>query len=57
MLTNTQLETLTTLLANIRYAARNHETVVIGGGEFTPKELTEAQAAVVQLLKQTGHVD
>ena len=56
MLTNTQLETLTTLLANIRHAARNRETVVIGGGEFTPKELSEAQAAVVQLLKQTGHV-
>jgi hypothetical protein len=28
-----------TLLANLRHAARNGETVTVGGGEFTPAEL------------------
>lgn len=28
-----------TLIANIKYAIRSNETVSIGGGEFTPKEL------------------
>lgn len=28
-----------TFLANLKHAVRNKETVTIGGGEFTPKEL------------------
>jgi hypothetical protein len=31
-----------TIAANLRHAARNHETVTIGGGEFGPAELLEA---------------
>lgn len=31
-----------TLIANLRHAARNRETVTIGGGEFGPAELREA---------------
>lgn len=37
-----------TLIANLRHAARNRETVVIGGGEFGPAELAEA-ARVLEL--------
>lgn len=33
-----------TLAANMRHAARNHETVSIGGGLFGPSELTQAAA-------------
>ena len=33
---------INTLFANINTAARNHETVHIGGGEFSPAELLEA---------------
>jgi len=31
-----------TLIANLRHAARNHETVLVGGGEFGPTELRHA---------------
>jgi len=38
------------MIANIRHAARIHQTVSIGGGEFTPKEVC---AFVLQLDKLT----
>jgi hypothetical protein len=40
-----------TLIANLRHAARNRETVTIGGGEFGPAELLEA-ARVLELHSQ-----
>jgi hypothetical protein len=36
-----------TLIANIRYAIRNGESVTIGGGEFSPYELQK----IVQLYE------
>jgi hypothetical protein len=33
-----------TLIANLRHASRNHETVSIGGGQFGPDEVGEALA-------------
>jgi hypothetical protein len=38
-----------TLIANLRHAARNHETVTIGGGEFGPAELLAAAQALEAL--------
>ena len=35
-----------TLIANLRHAARNRETVTIGGGEFGPAELLAAARAL-----------
>lgn len=35
-----------TLLANMRHAVRNGETVTIGGGQFSPAELHQALADI-----------
>jgi hypothetical protein len=37
---------MNTIIANLRHAARNGETVVIGGGEFGPAELRAAADAI-----------
>jgi hypothetical protein len=34
------------MIANLKYAARNNETVTIGGGEFGPAELLAAAQAL-----------
>lgn len=34
------------IAANLRHAARNHQTVTIGGGHFTPPELLQAAEMV-----------
>lgn len=41
---------MNTLIANLRHAARNHETVNIGGGEFGPAELLAAADAFTDML-------
>jgi hypothetical protein len=40
-------DNLRTLAANMRHAARNGETVTIGGGKFGPAELKEGAEALV----------
>ena len=40
----------TTLIANLRHAARNRETVTIGGGEFDPAEMLAAADAFDAML-------
>jgi hypothetical protein len=37
-------------IANLRHAARNHETVFIGGGEFGPAELLAVARALEALV-------
>ena len=34
-----ELDTIRTLTANVKHAIRNKETVSIGGGAFSPKDL------------------
>jgi hypothetical protein len=41
-----------TIISNLRHAARNRETVVIGGGEFNAKELSQA----ANVLEQHGQL-
>ena len=47
-----------TIIANLRHAARNHETVSIGGGDFGPAELLavaltlESQADLLAALQK-----
>jgi hypothetical protein len=40
------LDYITTFAANAKHAARNHETVSIGGGEFSQQELATVAAAM-----------
>lgn len=40
-----------TIISNLRHAARNRETVVIGGGEFKAKELAQAADLLEQNAK------
>ncbi len=42
-----------TVLANIRHAIRNHETVSMGGGKFSPHELEKFVAYVTGLHQQS----
>lgn len=41
---------MNTFIANLRHAARNNETVQIGGGEFSPAELLAVAAAFTELV-------
>jgi hypothetical protein len=45
-----------TLIANLKYAARNGETVTIGGGSFSPEEIkaaVEQYEAMKERLNET----
>lgn len=39
-------------IANVRHAARNGETIIIGGGEFSPDELLDIADALALLLAE-----
>lgn len=65
-----QAKPANTMANNLRYAARNSETVWVGGGEFTPEECREVaaqleafpgllaacEAALMQYRADTGKV-
>ena len=38
-----------TILINIKHAIRNNETVIIGGGNFSPSELAELVGYIAML--------
>lgn len=40
-----------TIVANMRHAVRNHETTLIGGGEFSPSEIKEAADLIEDLAR------
>ena len=44
-------------IANLKHAVRNRETVMIGGGEFSPEELKEVAAALETLQAKTEALD
>jgi hypothetical protein len=39
------------MIANLKHAARNRETVTIGGGEFGPEELSQIAALLESRLE------
>ena len=41
-----------TLIANLQFAARNNETVNIGGGYFSPQEIKDALNQINGLLQE-----
>lgn len=45
-----------TFIANLKHAIRNRETVIIGGGEFTPEELKEILNSIEALREFTKDV-
>lgn len=42
-----------TFIANLKHAIRNRETVIIGGGEFTPEELKEILNSIEELRRSS----
>ena len=52
------MSNLKTFAANLRYAARNRETAIIGGGEFNAGELAAAAEAIklAQLVADNAQV-
>ena len=40
------IEMLKTFAANVKHAVRNHETIKVGGGKFSPVELKAIAAAL-----------
>jgi hypothetical protein len=46
---------MNTLIANLRHAAHNHETLHIGGGVFTPAEVKACLVDINRLLDVEAH--
>jgi hypothetical protein len=45
---------INTFIANVRHAARNGETVIIGGGEFSPDELLDIADTLALLVAEAS---
>lgn len=45
-----------TFLANMQHAARNNETVTMGGGTFTPEEVGKVLATVTKMVAFVGRL-
>lgn len=51
------IQSIPSIVANLRHAARNRETCVIGGGEFGPSELLEAANLIAECCTLRGKVE